>query len=128
MFLLVPAHPGFPGQIPQSRKMVVCVCVTMSLNRKHLEITGADFKNRFLHFKSLSYCPTNSIKAQMHSKATTRTTSSLLGQNKRIVPNNKLTQRTKSIQKVQEIIKHYQTVNTVHLKQYNRLNQSSLES
>ena len=27
MFLLVPAHPGFPGQIPQSRKMVVCVCV-----------------------------------------------------------------------------------------------------
>ena len=26
-FLLVPAHPGFPGQIPQSRKMVVCVCV-----------------------------------------------------------------------------------------------------
>ena len=26
MFLLVPAHPGFPGQIPQSRKMVVCVC------------------------------------------------------------------------------------------------------
>jgi len=27
MFLLVPAHPGCPGQIPQSRKMVVCVCV-----------------------------------------------------------------------------------------------------
>jgi len=26
MFLLVPAHPGCPGQIPQSRKMVVCVC------------------------------------------------------------------------------------------------------
>jgi len=25
--LLVPAHPGFPGQIPQSRKTVVCVCV-----------------------------------------------------------------------------------------------------
>jgi len=23
--LLVPAHPGFPGQIPQSRKTVVCV-------------------------------------------------------------------------------------------------------
>jgi len=22
--LLVPAHPGFPGQIPQSRKTVVC--------------------------------------------------------------------------------------------------------
>ena len=28
MFLLVPAHPGCPGQIAQSRKMVVlCVCV-----------------------------------------------------------------------------------------------------
>jgi len=27
MFLLVPAHPGCPGQIPQSRKTVVCVCV-----------------------------------------------------------------------------------------------------
>jgi len=32
MFLLVPAHPGFPGQIPQSRKTVVCVCVSMSGN------------------------------------------------------------------------------------------------
>ena len=30
MFLLVPAHPGFPGQIPQSRKTVVCVCVLKS--------------------------------------------------------------------------------------------------
>jgi len=29
MFLLVPAHPGCPGQIPQSRKTVVCVCVQM---------------------------------------------------------------------------------------------------
>ena len=29
MFLLVPAHPGCPGQIPQSRKTlcVLCVCV-----------------------------------------------------------------------------------------------------
>jgi len=27
--LLVPAHPGFPGQIPQSRKTVVCVCVLL---------------------------------------------------------------------------------------------------
>jgi len=27
VFLLVPAHLGFPGQIPQSRKTVVCVCV-----------------------------------------------------------------------------------------------------
>jgi len=31
MFLLVPAHPGFPGQIPQSRKTVVCVCVTIKV-------------------------------------------------------------------------------------------------
>jgi len=30
MFLLVPAHPGFPGQIPQSRKTVVCVVETCS--------------------------------------------------------------------------------------------------
>ena len=30
MFLLVPAHPGFPGQIPQSRKTVVCVCLTLA--------------------------------------------------------------------------------------------------
>ena len=31
MFLLVPAHPGFPGQIPQSRKTVVCcVCIICS--------------------------------------------------------------------------------------------------
>jgi len=33
MFLLVPAHPGFPGQIPQSRKTVVCVCVVLQQNR-----------------------------------------------------------------------------------------------
>jgi len=26
MYLLVPAHPGCPGQSPESRKMVVCVC------------------------------------------------------------------------------------------------------
>ena len=31
MFLLVPAHPGFPGQIPQSRKTVVHVCVYRTL-------------------------------------------------------------------------------------------------
>ena len=27
MFLLVPAHPGCPGQNPKSCKTVVCVCV-----------------------------------------------------------------------------------------------------
>jgi len=30
--LLVPAHPGFLGQIPQSRKTVVCVCVIIVSN------------------------------------------------------------------------------------------------
>jgi len=29
MFFLVPAYPGCPGQIPESRKMVVC-CVCLS--------------------------------------------------------------------------------------------------
>jgi len=34
MFLLVPAHPGCPGQIPQSRKTVVlCVCVCVINDR-----------------------------------------------------------------------------------------------
>jgi len=33
MFLLVPAHPGFPGQIPQSRKTVVCVVCVCVCNR-----------------------------------------------------------------------------------------------
>jgi len=42
MYLSVPAHPGFPGQSPQSRKMVVCVCVCVStsLNCIH-EATSA---------------------------------------------------------------------------------------
>jgi len=31
MFLLVPAHPGCPGQFPQSRKTVVCVCVFVAI-------------------------------------------------------------------------------------------------
>jgi len=30
MFLLVPAQPGCPGQFPQSRKTVVCVCVCIT--------------------------------------------------------------------------------------------------
>ena len=36
MFLLVPAHPGFPGQIPQSRKTVVCVCYLQKFNQRRL--------------------------------------------------------------------------------------------
>ena len=31
MYLLVLAHPGWPGQSPESHKMVVCVCVFVSL-------------------------------------------------------------------------------------------------
>jgi len=31
MFLLVPAHPGCPRQILQSRKTVVCVCVMIKM-------------------------------------------------------------------------------------------------
>jgi len=31
MFLPVPAHPGCPGQNPESRKTVVCVCVCLCL-------------------------------------------------------------------------------------------------
>jgi len=39
MFLLVPAHPGFPGQIPQSRKTVVlCVCVSDVLLQNKTEV------------------------------------------------------------------------------------------
>ena len=34
MFLLVPAHPGCPGQFPQSRKTVVCVCVKISASSR----------------------------------------------------------------------------------------------
>ena len=43
MFLLVPAHPGFPGQIPQSRKTVVlcvCVCSLMAPKRALQNILG----------------------------------------------------------------------------------------
>ena len=33
--LLVPAHPGFPGQIPQSRKTVVVVVVVLLIIFTH---------------------------------------------------------------------------------------------
>jgi len=38
MFLLVPAHSGCPGQNPQSRKSVVCVCVYLSV----LQMSSSD--------------------------------------------------------------------------------------
>jgi len=37
MFILVPAHPGCPGQNPESCKMVcvcVCVCVAFHISKK----------------------------------------------------------------------------------------------
>jgi len=42
MFLLVPAHPGSPGQNPVSRKMVVCVCALFVLGfvASLLQLTG----------------------------------------------------------------------------------------
>jgi len=38
MFLLVPAHPGCPGQNPQSRKTVVYVCVFTILQLSVLSV------------------------------------------------------------------------------------------
>ena len=53
--LLVPAHPGFPGQIPQSRKTVVCcVCVVVIVvecNKSHTPITQANFNNQINRHK-----------------------------------------------------------------------------
>jgi len=45
--LLVPAHPGFPGQIPQSRKTVVCVYFYDTLVQELWEIN-----DRILGLKS----------------------------------------------------------------------------
>jgi len=37
MFLPLPAHPGSPRQIPQSRKAVVCVvCVTENISNENM--------------------------------------------------------------------------------------------
>jgi len=48
MFLLVPAHPGFPGQIPQSRKTVVCVtksnCIVILKLQYNLVVLKMVFK------------------------------------------------------------------------------------
>jgi len=47
MYLLVPAHPGCPGQGPQSCKMVVFVCVLPKVGWcpteiKKLQLTGSN--------------------------------------------------------------------------------------
>jgi len=41
MFLLVPAHPGFPGQIPQSRKTVVVLLLLCSRLLSHSTLIAA---------------------------------------------------------------------------------------
>jgi len=38
MFLLVPAHPGCPGQNPESRKTVVVVIVVYSVTKAKCEV------------------------------------------------------------------------------------------
>ena len=52
--LLVPAHPGFPGQIPQSRKTVVCV------------MQHVDFQSEILMTTDLSYSRHNSVGSSLH--------------------------------------------------------------
>ena len=69
MFLLVPAHPGCPGQIPQSRKTVLCVYVFYQCycvwNAKHL----------FLWIKFITGCvtallsPNEQCQCTVHNKA-----------------------------------------------------------
>jgi len=46
MFLLVPAHPGCPGQFPESRKTVVCVCCACQMDSEmgHLVENGWELK------------------------------------------------------------------------------------
>jgi len=60
MFLLVPAHPGCPGQIPQSRKTVVCVCVILKQNFKSRNISNTKSHYRWLQILVSSiYCTAN---------------------------------------------------------------------
>jgi len=60
MFLLVPAHPGCPGQIPQSHKTVVCVCVCVCVHKYRHMLTEILFDWPLLW----SYhCMTNPIKS-----------------------------------------------------------------
>jgi len=44
--LLVPAHPGFPGQIPQSRKTVVCVTSSVD-SKQNVDTIYLDFAKAF---------------------------------------------------------------------------------
>ena len=52
MFLLVPAHPGCPGQNPKSRKTVVCVCVCLyAIASKRIEYPI--ILDIFIHYNNL---------------------------------------------------------------------------
>ena len=59
--LLVPAHPGFPGQIPQSRKTVVCVCVISHSTGICMYYYFNDFLAGI--FYAIALCPAYSIPA-----------------------------------------------------------------
>ena len=54
--LLVPAHPGFPGQIPQSRKTVVVVVLFTELNisNRHSDVHTVA---TFMHIYGLGQKP-----------------------------------------------------------------------
>jgi len=85
MFLLVPAHPGFPGQIPQSRKTVVlCVCVGLELLLGYLATSGAksdiifllsdpDFLKRGRNFSPTSFSFRDLMQDRRQTDATTIT-------------------------------------------------------
>ena len=53
MFLLVPAHPGFPGQIPQSRKTVVCVLALFYLFITQAEWNCTDVNEHWQQMKNI---------------------------------------------------------------------------
>jgi len=50
--LLVPAHPGFPGQIPQSRKTVVCVCVDVTDMGVNVSYDRINISNKYIKILS----------------------------------------------------------------------------
>ena len=62
MFLLVPAHPGFPGQIPQSRKTVVVfvLCIQTDSPMAELDLGQSLISMSYLYFQfnsiSISIC------------------------------------------------------------------------
>ena len=62
MFLLVPAHPGCPGQIPQSRKTLVCV-LCVSCVRIHIAVALL----LLLHLQTLWCCVNLSVVVCGHS-------------------------------------------------------------